>query len=45
VASLYLFLGSAFCGFLIFNKPTYAGGGLIITLVGIPLYYYAVRKK
>ncbi len=45
LAGLYLFTGSAFCSFLIINKPIYAGGGLIITLVGIPLYYWAVGNK
>ncbi len=45
LASLYLLMGSAFCSFLIINKPTYAGGGLVITLIGIPLYYWAVRNK
>ncbi len=45
VAGLYLLMGSAFCGFLIFYKPVYAGGGLVISLIGIPLYYWAMRKK
>ncbi len=45
VAGLYLIMGSAFCTFLIVNKPIYAGGGLIIALIGIPVYYQALRNK
>ena len=45
VAGLYLLMGSTFCGFLIFYKPVYAGGGLVISLIGIPIYYWAMRKK
>ena len=45
--ALYIIMGLAFCALLIFYKPDYAGIGLLITLVGIPIYYIAVatRKK
>lgn len=45
--ALYIIMGLAFCALLIFYKPDYAGIGLLITLIGIPIYYIAVatRKK
>ena len=45
--ALYIIMGLAFCALLIFYKPDYAGIGLLITLIGIPIYYVAVaaRKK
>ncbi|MBA4145845.1 MAG: amino acid transporter [Azospira oryzae] len=45
IASLYVLMGSAFCTFLIIYKPKFTWPGLIITLIGIPLYYFAVRNK
>jgi APA family basic amino acid/polyamine antiporter len=44
---LYIVMGIAFCGLLIVYKPHFTWPGLIITLIGIPLYYIAVaaRKK
>ncbi len=45
IASLYVLMGSAFCTFLIIYKPKFTWPGLIITLIGIPLYYIAVRNK
>ena len=44
---IYIILGIIFCIFLIKMKPVYAGSGLIIVLLGLPLYYLAVanRKK
>lgn len=45
LASLYLVLGTAFCTFLIIYKPKFTWPGLIITLIGIPLYYMAMRNK
>jgi APA family basic amino acid/polyamine antiporter len=41
---IYIILAVSFCIALIFQKPTYAGWGLIIVLVGIPLYYLAVSR-
>jgi APA family basic amino acid/polyamine antiporter len=43
--ALYIILALVFCVALIIQKPTYAGWGLGIVLVGIPLYYVAVAKK
>jgi APA family basic amino acid/polyamine antiporter len=45
--ALYIIMGVAFCALLIVYKPQFTWPGLIIALVGIPLYYIAVatRKK
>lgn len=45
--AIYIVLAIIFCVFLIQMKPLYAGIGLGIVLLGIPLYYIAVaaRKK
>jgi basic amino acid/polyamine antiporter, APA family len=45
--AIYIVLAIVFCVFLIKMKPLYAGIGLGIVLLGIPLYYLAVasRKK
>lgn len=45
--AIYILLAAVFCIFLIKMKPLYAGIGLGIVLLGIPLYYIAVasRKK
>lgn len=42
---LYMVMGTAFCALLIIYKPAFTWPGLLITLVGIPLYYLAVRKS
>ncbi len=42
---LYIIMGTAFCTLLIIFQPTYTTGGLIIALIGIPLYYIAVARK
>lgn len=42
---IYIILGIVFCVFLIKMKPVYAGSGLIIVLLGLPLYYIAVANK
>lgn len=42
---LYIILAVIFCIGLIWIKPAYAGWGLVITLIGIPLYYIAVANK
>jgi basic amino acid/polyamine antiporter, APA family len=41
---IYIIMGSAFCIALIFQKPVFAGWGLLITLLGIPIYYLANRN-
>jgi Amino acid transporters len=44
---IYIVLGVAFCLLLIKYKPDYTWPGLIIVLIGIPLYFIAIaaRKK
>ncbi len=42
---LYVLMGTTFCILLIIYKPQYTWPGLIIALLGIPLYYLAVRNK
>jgi APA family basic amino acid/polyamine antiporter len=41
---LYILMGLAFCILLIVFKPKYTWPGLLITLVGIPIYYL-IRSK
>jgi len=41
--ALYIILGLAFCILLLMYKPQYAWGGLIIVLIGIPIYFLANR--
>ncbi|MEO6330357.1 MAG: amino acid permease [Ginsengibacter sp.] len=43
--AMYIFMGLAFCILLIMYKPQFTWPGLIITLIGIPLYYIAVANK
>ncbi len=42
---LYIVMGLAFCTLLIIYKPRFTWPGLIIALIGIPLYYLALRRK
>jgi basic amino acid/polyamine antiporter, APA family len=42
---IYIVMGIAFCILLIIYKPDFTWPGLIITLIGIPLYYLAIRQK
>jgi len=42
---VYIVMGISFCVLLFIYKPEYTRPGLIITLIGIPLYYLAVAKK
>jgi APA family basic amino acid/polyamine antiporter len=42
---LYMIMGTVFCVLLIIYKPNYTWPGLIITLLGIPLYYLALRNN
>ncbi|NCU03327.1 MAG: amino acid permease, partial [Chitinophagaceae bacterium] len=42
---IYIILGLTFCFFLIIMKPLYAGIGLGIVLLGIPVYYLAVANQ
>lgn len=43
--ALYILMGIAFCIFLIVYKPIYATWGLVIVLIGIPLYYIALKRN
>ncbi|MFZ4058334.1 MAG: APC family permease [Ferruginibacter sp.] len=42
---LYILMGLTFCVLLMVYKSKFTWPGLIITLIGIPLYYLAVSKK
>jgi APA family basic amino acid/polyamine antiporter len=42
---IYIVMGLAFCVLLIIFKPTFTWPGLIITLLGIPIYYLALSNK
>lgn len=42
---IYILMGMSFCILLIVYKPTYTWPGLIITLLGIPIYYLVVAQK
>ncbi len=42
--AIYMLMGSSFCLLLIIYKPEFTWPGLIIALLGIPLYYIADRK-
>jgi APA family basic amino acid/polyamine antiporter len=41
---IYILMGLTFCGLLIVYKPRFTWPGLIITLLGIPVYYFIRRK-
>jgi APA family basic amino acid/polyamine antiporter len=41
---IYIVMGVAFCVLLIIYKPEYTWPGLIIVLLGIPVYYMVARK-
>ncbi|WP_421826792.1 APC family permease [Larkinella sp.] len=43
--ALYILMGVAFCGLLIIYKPTYTWPGLIIALIGVPIYYGINRRN
>lgn len=42
---LYIVMGVTFCTLLIIYKPAFTWPGLIITLIGIPLYFIAVARQ
>jgi basic amino acid/polyamine antiporter, APA family len=42
---LYLVMGTVFCILLVNFKPQYTWPGIIITLLGIPLYYIALARN
>ncbi len=43
--AIYILMGTCFCVLLIIYKPNFTWPGLIITLIGIPLYYIALSKN
>ena len=43
--AIYILMGSCFCVLLIIYKPNFTWPGLIITLLGVPLYYLALRNQ
>ena len=42
---IYILMGLAFCLLLIVYKPRFTWPGLIITLLGIPIYYLMIANK
>lgn len=42
--ALYILMGLSFCILLVIYKPDFTWPGLMITLLGIPLYFIAVRN-
>ncbi|MBN8685914.1 MAG: amino acid permease [Chitinophagales bacterium] len=42
---LYILMGAAFCILLIIYKPEFTWPGLIIVLMGVPLYYLALSTQ
>jgi len=42
---IYIAMGLTFCTLLIRYKPAFTWPGLIITLIGIPIYYIAMQQK
>jgi APA family basic amino acid/polyamine antiporter len=42
---VYILMGVTFCSLLIWFKPQYTWPGMIIALLGIPLYYIAVSAR
>lgn len=43
--AIYILMGLAFCILLIIYKPKFTWPGLIIVLIGIPIYYIALSRK
>jgi APA family basic amino acid/polyamine antiporter len=42
---IYVLMGTSFCVLLVMFKPEYTWPGLIITLLGVPLYFFALRSN
>jgi APA family basic amino acid/polyamine antiporter len=42
---IYVLMGVSFCTLLIIYKPTFTWPGLVITLIGIPIYFVAVATR
>lgn len=43
--AIYILMALAFCALLIRYKPAFTWPGLIIVLLGIPVYYFAIHNK
>ena len=43
--ALYIVMGAAFCILLIIYKPQFTWPGLVIVLLGVPLYYLAISQR
>lgn len=43
--ALYILMGLSFCVLLIFYKPKFTWPGLIVVLIGIPLYFMALKRR
>ncbi len=43
--AIYILMGTCFCVLLIIYKPNFTWPGLMITLLGVPLYYLALRNQ
>jgi APA family basic amino acid/polyamine antiporter len=43
--AIYIIMGLTFCTLLVVYKPMYTWPGLIIVLLGIPIYYLAINNK
>lgn len=43
--AIYMLMGIAFCILLIIYKPQFTWPGLIIVLMGVPLYYLAISQQ
>ena len=43
--AIYILMGLTFCTLLIVYKPQFTWPGLIITLAGIPIYFWVMRNK
>lgn len=42
---IYILMGLTFCILLIVYKPKFTWPGLIITMIGVPIYYFVVANK
>ena len=43
--AIYILMGAAFCILLIIYKPEFTWPGLIIVMLGVPLYYLAISRN
>ena len=45
IPALYILMASFICLVLLFAKPIYTWPGLIVVVLGIPIYYYFQKKE